>query len=528
MPPSPIVGQLASALLLALLAATWALFGPTRFGGPAAYVIVSGISMEPTFHRGDLVILRQADDYQVGEVVTYRHPTIGPVIHRIIGRDGDRFIFKGDNNSWIDAYRPSRADLIGGLWIYIPRAGLAVEQLRTPRNLAALVAVLGVMIMTTGASEIKRAGRGGAAPLTLRLTIGARARRPRSASGVAAGVGDLLFVVAALGFAALLLGALAFASPATRTLPEQLDYEQSGVWSYSAAAPAGLYDQDIARTGDPIFRQVASSVLVQFDYRFAAAQPADVRGTARLLAEVSDVSGWKRTIELRPATEFAGAALKLDGTLDLRQVQALIGGFEHQTGIQRPQYALAVVPDLHVRGQLAGQPLDETFAPRLEFELDGQSLRLQQGAAGAAGGLNPTKPGAVRRERTEPNTLGLFGLRLAVAAARRMALVGLLLAIGIGGLLMLRARQFAPAGEEQRIQRRYGALLVAIRGTDTELRGPLVEVATIDDLAKLALGGGHMILCHAGQAEPRYLVQAGEVTYRYKPRAADHLEGIVP
>jgi hypothetical protein len=284
----------------------------------------------------------------------------------------------------------------------------------------------------------------------------------------------------------------------------------------------------MARTGDPIFRQVASSVMVQFDYRFAASQPADVRGTARLLAEVSDVSGWKRTIELRPAADFAGPALKLDGTLDLRQVQALVSGFEQQTGIQRPQYALALVPDLHVRGQLAGQSLDDTFAPRLEFELDGQALRLQQAAADAAGGLSPAKLGALRRERAEPNTLGLFGLRLSVAAARRIALVGLLQAVVIGGLLILRARQFAPADEAQRIQRRYGALLVAICGSDAELHGPLVEVATIDDLAKLALRGGHMILCQAGEAGPRYLVQAGDVTYRYKPEAAGRLEGCVP
>src|SRR5690242_13524376 len=75
-----------AALLLALLGAAWVAFAPTRFGGQAAYVIVSGISMEPSFHRGDLAILRQTNDYAIGDVVTYRHPTIGPVIHRIIGR----------------------------------------------------------------------------------------------------------------------------------------------------------------------------------------------------------------------------------------------------------------------------------------------------------------------------------------------------------------------------------------------------------------------------------------------------------
>lgn len=80
------------------------MFAPLQFGGQTAYVIVSGNSMKPVFHRGDLAILRTATDYQSGDIVTYRHPTIGPVIHRIISQDGDRFIFKGDHNTWTDAY----------------------------------------------------------------------------------------------------------------------------------------------------------------------------------------------------------------------------------------------------------------------------------------------------------------------------------------------------------------------------------------------------------------------------------------
>src|ERR1051325_5089533 len=102
-----------AALLSVLLGAVWVAFAPIQFGGQAAYVIVNGISMEPGMHRGDLAILRQASDYQVGDVVTYRHPQIGPVIHRIIARDGDHLVFKGDNNSWIDGYRPTQEECIG-------------------------------------------------------------------------------------------------------------------------------------------------------------------------------------------------------------------------------------------------------------------------------------------------------------------------------------------------------------------------------------------------------------------------------
>src|SRR5436190_22579312 len=171
--------DLLAALLLALLGVAWVAFAPTRFGGQAAYVIVSGISMEPNFHRGDLAILRLENDYAIGDVVTYRHPTIGPVIHRIIGRDGDRFVFKGDNNSWIDEYHPTQDELIGKLWIHLSAAGALVEQLRIPRNMAALVAVMGVMVMTTGTRSVGRRPHRQSfrrsALLNVRFVVGGRA-----------------------------------------------------------------------------------------------------------------------------------------------------------------------------------------------------------------------------------------------------------------------------------------------------------------------------------------------------------------
>src|SRR6266496_6188934 len=110
--------KLFAPFLLVLFGSALIAFAPLQLGGQAAFVIVNGNSMEPLYHRGDLVILRTADDYQVGDIVTYRHPQIGPVIHRIIGRDAERFVFRGDHNNFIDPYRPIRSELIGKSWIY--------------------------------------------------------------------------------------------------------------------------------------------------------------------------------------------------------------------------------------------------------------------------------------------------------------------------------------------------------------------------------------------------------------------------
>ena len=141
-PSRGFVRSLTSAVALALVIAAWLVFAPLQVGGQAAYAIVSGNSMEPGFHRGDLVVLRQTADYQLGDVVTYRHPTLGPVIHRIIAENDGRFVLKGDNNTWLDSHQPTQAEMIGKLWVYVPHLGGIIEQVRRPWA-AALLAALG-------------------------------------------------------------------------------------------------------------------------------------------------------------------------------------------------------------------------------------------------------------------------------------------------------------------------------------------------------------------------------------------------
>src|SRR5215216_6941816 len=115
-------------MLFAALVAIWIAFAPTLIGGRASYILVNGNSMEPGFHRGDLVIIQTASIYNVGDIVTYRNGELNAfVIHRIIGIEQDHYIFKGDNNSWIDTYRASHDELIGKLWIHVPKLGKGME-----------------------------------------------------------------------------------------------------------------------------------------------------------------------------------------------------------------------------------------------------------------------------------------------------------------------------------------------------------------------------------------------------------------
>ena len=95
-----------TALGLAALAAAvlgWFFLAPPLLGGQTTYVVTRGISMEPKFHTGDLVLLRGRLNYGVGQIVAYHNDDLNrTVMHRIIGADGTHYRFKGDNNDFVD------------------------------------------------------------------------------------------------------------------------------------------------------------------------------------------------------------------------------------------------------------------------------------------------------------------------------------------------------------------------------------------------------------------------------------------
>lgn len=143
------LSALTAAALLVAVGTAWIIFAPLPFGGQASYVVINGNSMEPLYHKGDLVIVQSADLYQVGDIVTYRHPQIGSVIHRIIARDGERYVMKGDHNTWTDSYEPRRGDVLGKAWIFLPAAGAPLMQLRTPLATALLAGLAVIVVLST-------------------------------------------------------------------------------------------------------------------------------------------------------------------------------------------------------------------------------------------------------------------------------------------------------------------------------------------------------------------------------------------
>ncbi len=238
-----------AAFLLVLIATGWIVFAPLQVGGQSAYVIVTGNSMEPGFHLGDLVIVRQASVYQVGDIVAYRNAELRRyVFHRIIGQDLDRFILKGDNNTWTDSYRPTQEELVGKLWIHLPGIGKVVQWLRLPINMVLMAGTLGCIVMTGVLTKQPKYRKN---------------KKKKKAANQTGFIEGLFLGLGFLALASLVLGIYSFTHPLLRTIGN-IKYQHMGAFAYSANASPGIYDKEVVRTAEPIFPKLTCSLRLGF------------------------------------------------------------------------------------------------------------------------------------------------------------------------------------------------------------------------------------------------------------------------
>lgn len=107
--------------------------------GIGASIVLSG-SMEPELEVDDLIIVKQQDEYFVGDMVVFQsHGVL--IVHRIIAMDGETVITQGDANNTADD--PIQLeDIKGSVICTIPSAGVALNFLRSP---------VGIFIVVGGA-----------------------------------------------------------------------------------------------------------------------------------------------------------------------------------------------------------------------------------------------------------------------------------------------------------------------------------------------------------------------------------------
>jgi signal peptidase I len=510
---------------VALLAVGWYLFAPSQLGGRSAYVTTTGTSMEPMLHAGDLVLVRSTDAYRVGDVVAYRNPDIDEVVlHRIVAVDGDRFVMQGDNNSWLDSYQPARADIIGTMAGHVPAIGRPLGAVRTPWGMSAVVSVAALGIV--GGRRRARRGQAGQASDAREEAPSARAKKerepaPRKSRRISANAQAVLAAVAAL---ALVLGGILFLLPATTMQERDVTYQHLGAFEYTgrvSEAGVKVYGRQTLQTGDPVYLELVDQIRVTFDYVFDSTAASAASGKIGMVAVISDINGWNRTIDLAPSATFDGAKASVAGDLDLRELQGITSELERLTGVTRDHYTVAVRPTVSLDGTLDGLPLSQTFAPELRFTMDPTQLQLEPAGAAPPGEdvapdpFNPVTGDLLKSEVEVPRSFSMFGLRLQMGPLRTGVLVVLVAAVlGLIFFQLGRART-ARRGEAAVIESRYGPWLVPVHPGGGAPSGRSVQVEDFDSLVRLATHYGHVVLHEERDGLHTYSVEENGVTYRY-------------
>ena len=328
------------------------------------------------------------------------------------------------------------------------------------------------------------------------------------------------------------LGLFALTRPLRHAVSGKVPYTQAISLSYSARAPTGpVYPGGVLNTGDPIFLRLVHRVQVRLEYRLSIRSPHKLAGIATVGLRLSGPAGWSTNIPIAAPQHFTGDRAIAHVTLDLNQLQSLLGRVQALTGFPAGAgFTVAVVPAVRVGGTVLGQPFNTRFNPVMSFQLDPVELVPGGGStrSGApAAGLTPSAAGTVATATSVSNTVSVAGLALGVAILRWIALAGFLLAaVAVFLAVLLKRRQ--PSDPSALIQAEYGNLIVPITNAIDDPTRPPIDVANIKALVQLAQCSERLILHHRDNGTDTYLVDDEGALYRYRVQTTSRHQPFAP
>jgi signal peptidase I len=477
---------LRTAGVLAAVAVAWLLVGPQQMGGPVAAVSTAGQSMAPTFRPHHLVVVRRAAGYDVGDIVAYRSESLNTVVlHRIVDRDSDGFITKGDNNDWIDLDRPDADDVIGRVWLAVPQLGRLFELPAPVRTAIPLLLLTGAMGLT--ASSIRRRPTPSQRPRVLRGALDVMTGRHPVAGRPPSQLMSIAMIVLLVTIG---LSAVAWTRPAR--VDEPVDFGQQAEFSYDADVTSGsVYPDGRVDTGDPIFLRVTDEVQLTLDWQWEGDRVINLAGIGRLSARITDSSGWQTTVSLGPAVEWTGTAATLTGTLDFDRVQQLAAEARTITGIGDDRQTVTVTAGLEVEAVVAGTPVADTFSPTLTFIVTPLRATLSTPPDAAdepsAGGLVFTDTGSVTAPAAAANHVTIAGRAIPVQKARWVTLALLALAMPFAVLTAVGARRAARSwSPDEHAVANHGSRIINVASLSPARPDTTVAVIDLDELVVLA------------------------------------------
>jgi signal peptidase len=509
--PRPLV----LALIVLGTALLWLFLGPVQLGGATAYSVISGNSMEPLLHKGDLAAVRSGKSYRVGDVALYRSADLKGqrVLHRILTVGDGTYTFKGDNNDFVDPETVPAAALEGRLWFHGSHVGSAMTWIREPWRAALLAALAAAVALGSKLGLRTHRRRRHARPQHVASAPddGPRLRKLRAPA--LAG----LVVIAAVGGAG-------FTKPQTTGIATPGAFRHEGTFSYSAKIrdPNPAFPSGEATTGQPVFFGLSDAVRLTFDYRFVSKYRHDVKGTIALKALISDSTGYHEVFDVGTPVSFDGTDRStIGGVFPLDTLKTLVAQLATNSGLPSADYPLYLQPIVTVTGTLQGRALTSTFSPVLPISLTQTLLKVVSNDTAAVPGATPVAEADVFHPALEQaasltgaNTLTIARYHVSVHAIRWLTF--LLLGAWAIALLVF-ARRARVLVDDAAIAASYGDTVVPVGSLGDLSSLPTVPVVDFEVLAQLASELEQPLLAETTGVVTRYAVVTESMVFLHEP-----------
>lgn len=114
-------------------------------------------SMEPTLSVDDVIVVRRASSYEVGDVVVFQQHGI-LVVHEVIAVEGNTLTTKGSANTVAD--EPiSLGDIKGEVWFHLEGLGGVISWLRSPFGTLSILLLAGALLAFSYNAESREGQR---------------------------------------------------------------------------------------------------------------------------------------------------------------------------------------------------------------------------------------------------------------------------------------------------------------------------------------------------------------------------------
>lgn len=129
-------------------------------GGYRSYLVQSG-SMEPSIMTGDVIVIQAKDTYIINDVITFKESSDRLVTHRIIAVEKDlkglnSYATKGDANRTGDENLITDQDILGKVFLVIPKLGHAIAFIKSERGFILLIVVPAIIFILDELIKIKK------------------------------------------------------------------------------------------------------------------------------------------------------------------------------------------------------------------------------------------------------------------------------------------------------------------------------------------------------------------------------------